>query len=317
MSRPAGVASPEGIPFFFTSRLGDNDFLRGHAYYFPIKHYIEKKNYTTLIPEENTDWQPNLSPTVSRYLIGLGITDTYCDDFVDSIWMHALAIGFSPKYLIENNDGLRRDWPHIPLPNSKELLLASANLGRSLAHLLDSETVEGVTTGEIRKELRAIGSVTKADGTAINLDKGDLDLISDWGYMGIDGAIMPGSGRFILRNYSSEEITDTLEGGATLGFSSEEIFKLLGSKVVDVYLNNDVFWKGIPENIWNTTIGGYQVLKKWLSYRSKRILGRGLNIEEAREVTNITRRIASIILMYPFLDKNYEASKENIGFQSS
>ena len=37
MCRPAGVANPEGVPFFFTGCLGDNDFLRGHAYYFPLR----------------------------------------------------------------------------------------------------------------------------------------------------------------------------------------------------------------------------------------------------------------------------------------
>ena len=30
--------------------------------------------------------------------------------------MHALAIGYSPAYLSENADGIRRDWPRIPLP---------------------------------------------------------------------------------------------------------------------------------------------------------------------------------------------------------
>ena len=37
MTRPTGVASSEGCPFFFTRLLGDNDFLRGHAYYFPLQ----------------------------------------------------------------------------------------------------------------------------------------------------------------------------------------------------------------------------------------------------------------------------------------
>ena len=32
-TRPAGVANPEGVPMTWTPRLGDNDALRGHAYY--------------------------------------------------------------------------------------------------------------------------------------------------------------------------------------------------------------------------------------------------------------------------------------------
>ena len=53
--------------------------------------------------------------------------------------MHALAIGYSPAYLTENADGIRQDWPRIPLPDTKEALLASAALGRQIAALLDTE----------------------------------------------------------------------------------------------------------------------------------------------------------------------------------
>jgi hypothetical protein len=35
----------------------------------------------------------------------------------------------------------------------------------------------------------------------------------------------------------------------------------------DVYLNDVAYWKGIPARVWDYTIGGYQVIKKWLSYR--------------------------------------------------
>ena len=201
MSRPTGVASPEGIPFlFFTCRLGDNDFLRGHAYYFPIRHYLDKNVNSRLFSEENSsgDWEPNLSPEMSNFLVGLGITDSRHADFSDSIWMHALSIGFSPRYRQENADGLRRDWPRIPFPNSKELLLASAKMGKTLAELLDSESIEGVTSGKIRKELSSIGSLVKIDGSELSLEKGDLGLTAEWGHIGNDGAIMPGTGQIIL-----------------------------------------------------------------------------------------------------------------------
>jgi hypothetical protein len=57
------------------------------------------------------------------------------------------------------------------------------------------------------------------------------------------------------------------------------------------------------------TIGGYQVVKKWLSYREQELLGRPLRSEEAREVTAMTRRLAAIILLQPGLDANYKAVK--------
>ncbi len=39
--------------------------------------------------------------------------------------------------------------------------------------------------------------------------------------------------------------------------------------------------------VWDYTIGGYQVIKKWLSYREHKLLGRPLTTDEAREVINI------------------------------
>lgn len=65
------------------------------------------------------------------------------------------------------------------------------------------------------------------------------------------------------------------------------------------------------ERVWDYTIGGYQVIKKWLSYREKELLGRSLTLEEAREVTNIARRIAGIILLQGQLDENYWAVISN------
>jgi hypothetical protein len=32
--------------------------------------------------------------------------------------MHTLAVGYAPDYLSENADGIRQDWPRIPLPES-------------------------------------------------------------------------------------------------------------------------------------------------------------------------------------------------------
>ena len=78
-----------------------------------------------------------------------------------------------------------------------------------------------------------------------------------------------------------------------------------------MYLNNLAYWENIPVRVWEYTIGGYQVIKKWLSYREREILGRALKMDEARAVTDIARRIAAILLMEPELDANYEAVKKS------
>ena len=63
--------------------------------------------------------------------------------------------------------------------------------------------------------------------------------------------------------------------------------------------------------VWTYTLGGHQVIKKWLSYREKDVFGRDPQPEEARYVTEACRRIAAILLLEPRLDTNYQAVKAN------
>jgi len=49
------------------------------------------------------------------------------------------------------------------------------------------------------------------------------------------------------------------------------------------------------------TIGGYPVIKKWLSYRESKILGRPPHLEEMTYITEMIRRLKA--LMVSVLDK--------------
>ncbi len=79
-----------------------------------------------------------------------------------------------------------------------------------------------------------------------------------------------------------------------------------------IFISIDIaYWKNIPSNAYNYTIGGYQVIKKWLSYREEKLLGRSLTINEVREVTNIARRLTAITLLQPELNENYQQVKQH------
>jgi len=115
-----------------------------------------------------------------------------------------------------------------------------------------------------------------------------------------------------LRLDSEREEQNPLDEGAKdLGQSREEVRALWGSHSLDIYLNNEAFWSNVPEGVWEYAIGGYQVLKRWLSYRERQVLGRDITKDEAREFTQIVRRIAALLLLEPELGKNYAATKIN------
>ena len=71
------------------------------------------------------------------------------------------------------------------------------------------------------------------------------------------------------------------------------------------------YWRNVPTRVWNYYIGGYQVIKKWLSYREFALLGRALTEAEITEVTNMTRRIAALLRLESELNANYQKIKAN------
>lgn len=89
---------------------------------------------------------PNLSKAALRYCAALELTGNAETSRI--VWHHALAIAYSPAWLAENGDGIRQGWPRVPLPDSADLLRASAEIGERVAALLDPQTaVPGVTAG--------------------------------------------------------------------------------------------------------------------------------------------------------------------------
>ena len=234
--------------------------------------------------------RPNLSAAAQRFLdrLGLGVED---------LFHHALAVLHDPAYRAANAGALRMEWPRIPLPgwaggrqmidapNAAGELRASAQRGRELAALLDPETpVAGVTAGTLRPELAAIAVPSTTDGR--NMTGDDFALTAGWGHYGTGDSVMPGQGRAVERDYTATELEAL---GDAVG--------VLGDATVDVYLNDNALWSNVPAAVWSYKLGGYQVLKKWLSYRESKVLGRPLLPEEVQHFTDTARRIAAILML--------------------
>ena len=225
--------------------------------------------------------RPNLSESAQSYLERLGAG-------VEDLFHHVLAVLHDPAYREANAGALRMEWPRIPVPGwpdgsgdgAANELAASAARGRDLAALLDPDTpVPGVTEASLRPEIAAVAVPSTTGGG--NMAGGDFALTAGWGHFGQGDAVMPGQGRVLERPRTA----------------SEQAAPTLGDTTFDVYLNDRAYWRNVPAAVWHYKLGGYQVLKKWLSYREHKVLDRPLHPHEVQHFTDTARRISAILCL--------------------
>jgi len=318
VSRLNAQSSPEGFPMTIAKGLFDKQTISRNPGGIAVRIRPALKRtagehgrQTKAI--QHGDPHSNLSPRARSYLRTLHVdADPDTDECAAGlIWMHVLATGYSPTYLAENVGGIKQGWPRVPLPDKRELLEASAALGREVAALLDTENeVRGVTVSRIRPELAAMARPSKDGGGSLDPDK-DFAVTAGWGHAGKGGVTMPGKGDARERDYQPDERTAIVEAAARLGMNQDEAFARLGETTFDIYMNGTAFWKNVPKGVWEFYIGGYQVVKKWLSYREEKLLGRPLKADEVEHMMNTCRRLAAILLLGPRLDANYQAVKKS------
>ena len=271
-----GSSEPQAC---FTEHVGQLHLIERSANLFPAwlrDDGIERN-------DENAR-RPNLSRAAQRYLDHLGLN-------VEDLFHHVLATLHDPAYREANAGALRMEWPRIPLPgwpdgedvSAAEEIAVTAARGRDLATLLDPDKpVSGVTEAPLRPEIASIAVPATTDGR--NMTGGDFALTAGWGHYGTGDAVMPGQGHIVQRACTPDERAARGDTPPTLGKTT-----------FDIYLNTRAYWRNVPAAVWTYKLGGYQVLKKWLSYRERSILGRPLSPEEVQHFTDTARRIAAIL----------------------
>lgn len=232
--------------------------------------------------------RPNVSAIAEEYLKRLGM-------HVEDLFHHLLAVLHDPAYREANADAIRMGWPRIPIPDwpdgkadgAADALRRSAEKGRKIASLLDpSKRVAGVIETPLQSGIFNIAVPSTIYSR--NMTGDDYLLAAGWGRgrYGSDRPVMPGKGRIEQRKYTRRERQD-------LGPS----ISVLGGETNDVYLNDTAYWRNVPAAVWNYKLGGYQVLKKWLSYREHKVLGRALKPDEVGYFAEAARRIAGILML--------------------
>ncbi len=307
-----GATEPQAA---FTGHLGSHHLIERGSNLFPA--WLRD---VTLGTDMSGARHSNLSPDATWYLEHLDLT-------VADLFHHVLAVLHDSEYREANAGALRMEWPRIPLPHWTALSARSETTdnnhaakvkeaskvlggfvarGRELAALLDPDTpVPGVTAGQLRPEIAAIAVPATTHGR--NMLGDDFELTMGWGHFGARQAVMPGQGCAVERAYTGSErealshapehaAAERRDSSGDLGMTVEDALKTLGETTYDIYLNDHAYWRNVPAKVWNFRLGGYQVLKKWLSYRERRVLGRCLALGEIQHFTEMARRICVILL---------------------
>ena len=272
-------ARPDLSPPLIISNIGDLNQMNSGVYCVPL--WLGEDGL--VLNGDGMQCRLNLSGVAQSYLECLGAN-------AQDLFHHVLAVLHDSTYNQVNADALRAEGPRIPLlgwpdgeaDGAAEALVKSAERGRQLARLLDADApIPGVTEAPLRPASTVIAVPSTRDGR--NMGGEDFAVTAGWGHYGKDDAVMPGQGRVVERGYTSEERT-------ALG----DTLPTLGETTFDVYLNHRAYWRNLPAAAWRYKLGGYQVLKKWLSYRELNILDRPLSPEEVQHFTDTARRIGAI-----------------------
>ena len=119
-----------------------------------------------------------------------------------------------------------------------------------------------------------------------NMTDTHFAVTAGWGHRGAGDAVRPGKGRAVERAYTPTERS-----------ALSDALPVLGETTFDVHLNGEAFWRNIPAAVWDYRLGGYQVLKKWQSYREESIIGRKLHPEEVQHFADTARRIGALLMV--------------------
>jgi hypothetical protein len=297
-------------PALFTTLLNDYNCMDSGARGFPL--YLRRVKATLFDEDAGSELTLNISEPAVSFIKEIS-------GAAEDLFYHSLSILHSGEYRTEHTGALRQGWPRVPLPADADALRRSAELGRRVAALLaydpadastNSPLLRGVVASPLRAEMRVVGVVSRKGGGQLRSSESEYALAANWGHAAPNG-IMPGRGRAEERDYTEEERASVAEGAAALGLSEDEALRRLGEKTFDVYMNDVGYWRNVPARVWGYHIGGYQVVKKWLSYREREVLRRDLSTAEVNEVRDMARRIAALLLLEPALDENYNSVKQN------
>ena len=170
----------------------------------------------------------------------------------------------------------------MPIPKSRELFGELVAAGDLLAVLLNPVVNPGKSLRDVLgDEAKHLAVPGKTGGGTVSGD----DLLVGYSFFG--GA----QGGWRPRAATPAEPMRA-EWGGTTG---------------DLYINDSVYFRHVPERVWRYELGGYPVIKKWLGYRDRgRRPSEPLTVQEITHLRGMVQRLAAVLRLQTTLDSLYE-----------
>jgi hypothetical protein len=271
----------------WSSTLFDYHLQDRGAFGFPRRLQPKKSELRLFAEAEPSEPAANLTPAVWKALAAQwqlkgDLTSKSALSVVDQLFALVLAIGHAPRFEADHAESLAQDWLHLPIPRDKSVLKECAALGTEVGALLDPATdPTKLLTSLLGARRRHLAVIATRSTEAVH----DADLVVTVSYFGA------APGKWIPRRPTEDE------GEAPAW----------GEQTGDLWLNDAVYLKNVPERVWRYELGGYPVLKKWLGYRdAKRRDGRPVTLAELDHLRGMVQRLAALLLLHAALDAAYE-----------
>jgi len=271
--------------------------------------YPDSTNATLFDSQEPTDApggrRPSLSPDfitdLSQHLALRFIPDGRGDLSQtfgpEDIFHYTYAVFHSPTYRTRYTEFLKIDFPHLPLTSDRELFAILAGLGADLValHLLEDDYPAASwnqTPGARHLQPNVVTKHNSANDSSRHKQRTSE----------VPGTFSP----------LQHPITTFVEGinGSTMGAFSKSTCYQDGQVYLDTsQRSRSSYFDGVPEEVWNFHIGGYQVCRKWLYDRrgKKGVPGRTLTADDIAHYQRFVVALQETIRLMEEIDEVIEA----------
>lgn len=204
---------------------------------------------------------------------------THADEIDEELlFYYVVAVLHSSKYREQNKSILTKSTPRIPNDLNCETMIELAKFGKDICSYYCSDLGHSHV-----KSLMATIAIPETSGRA------DLSIDAEWGRPDPRGAVFPGVG-LPLTNIGSERITHPRTGS------------IIDITNCALSLNKNLRLISVPRDVLDFEISGYKVIKKWLSYRSEKVIHRSLKSHELEDLKQIIIRVFLIKLTSEDID---------------